>query len=147
MKCYNLQYMRGRTPEALEVRPGLSEEERHALRAAALERIETIDGIDYLDGFPLPPDNTDINDPKPYTLAITYLSKEPWQEILEGHSTITNADVRKAHIDCLAQGLPPIYATSREIFAHPELFGIQDRQPTLFQRIRNQLGKLGAQNS
>ena len=92
------------SPERLE----FSDEDRAYLEA--FSRIETgEDGIDYLDGFPLPPDNHELWSTKPIRSTITELWRDgkhfAYRQSEDSFiPQTTNADVRERNIRTIAKG-------------------------------------------
>lgn len=118
--------MFGRSKESLDYTVRPTDEGREILAQQALERIETIDGIDYLDGHKLPPDNEEIfGDARPRTIHITHLyhrvnerGKDEYQAIEKTHiyePTFTNKDARAANIRFIASGGSPLFVLWEDV--------------------------------
>jgi hypothetical protein len=104
-----------RSPEAaIEPIVELSTEESQRLIDEALSRVETVEGVDYLDGYTLPPDNYGLWEPRTLRLE-TYEPKEEEGKITYClrstvfESTMTNAFARKINVLSISRGLSPLF--------------------------------------
>lgn len=132
-------------PEALTEPPRLTDGDILMLTSAAEQRIETgEDGIDYLDGYSLPPSNCEVWEPRMIKGTITTVL---WkgdkltgftQEEFERPSTITNRTVRQSNIRMIAQGKSPLYIKWEEVAYPPDAY----RRPSISERIKEWKGKL-----
>ncbi|HTE21735.1 MAG TPA: hypothetical protein VK674_01695 [Candidatus Limnocylindria bacterium] len=115
----------------------------------ALERIEIVDGVERLDGWPLPAANDAVFDP--HTIRLTthmletrqkleaeggmpdeyssFLVPETgsewvaWDEVSTFESTLTNNEAREANIRTIASGAFPLYIRWEDIpLRHPQSF-------------------------
>jgi hypothetical protein len=126
-------------PEYIEPSP----EEKERLFQEALSRIETVEGVDYLDGYTLPPDNKEVWDPKTLHYTITHTYEDPkgklWlaQEEHITQSTLTNKWIRDANIRSIAQGLKPMFIKWEDVII-PE----KERHTTRLQKLRRTLANL-----
>lgn len=135
-----------RTAEAIEFE--LPPEREQELVKAALERVEAVDGADFLDGYKLPPGNEEIfGGPRTYRIPVTYMyhrenpdGQEEWAAKQETHmveQTLTNRDAREANTRCIA-----LYG--RPLFIGWEDVGLQEavRHETIWAKFRNSVSKL-----
>jgi hypothetical protein len=91
-----------------------TEEGLELLMQQAQVRIETIDGVDHLDGWPLPPDNETIHGPEAVPMRFMILGMKDGKGTVEtvdtvGTSTITNSFIREQNMRCIVQGIEPIF--------------------------------------
>ena len=108
--------------EALQA-PPTTPEELATLVEGASARIKTQDGVDYLDGYVLPPNDDGLWRREPITVTVTDMGKlrpellrsDPTAacaEVISIHvvqPTITNRQIRDYSIRRIAQGGPPMF--------------------------------------
>ncbi len=139
-----------RQPAPEAIAPELSTERQQELVEAAVGRIETVDGTDFLDGYRLPPDDEGIfGGPKTYLIHVTHMyhrvnprGQEEWAATEETHpaeSTLTNAHARAANIGCIASGRTPLFILWEDLRLEEAM-----RHETLWNRFRKSAGQLVA---
>lgn len=107
--------MFGRGKEYLDYTVEPTDEGRELLAQQALERIETIDGVDYLDGYKLPPDDAVLWDMQIRRGSITDLTDEPHIKDYEYQFPATNRTIRESNIRNIASGHLPLYRKLSEV--------------------------------
>lgn len=140
---------RGRAEVVPEYVPP-SQEERAMLIDAAQARIEVRDGVDYLDGFKLPPDNEEIWNPQTFRVQSSHIVEVDGklfvsEETLEHHSRVTNSYIREINISTIATSGDPLFKTWEEVM--PEIKRIRAEQKAkrdekYAKSWRGRLGKL-----
>ena len=133
------------SPERLE----FSEDDRAYLEACS--RIDTDeDGVDYLDGFPLPPNNDELWSTKPLRMIITEL----WQDngrpaYRQREDSIvpqtTNAEVRESNIQSIAKGFGLIQMSDGE----STFIGLSEIEPkpTFMEKFKAFIGSIAVKLS
>lgn len=106
--------MFGRNREILDCTVRPTKEGQDLLAEQALDRIEVVDGIDYLDGYKVPPNDEEIFDPKTMTAHCMYWTEHEGEfyfrtEIHEFESKLTNRWIRERNIHAIAQGIKPLF--------------------------------------
>lgn len=135
--------MLGRNREILDYTVRPTEEGADLLAQQALARIESIDGIDYLDGFKLPPDDDELFNPQTIAAHVTYYTERDGeiyvsQEKHAYESTLTNRWIRERNIHCIAQGMRPLFKKWEDVVAD---FGKTEATRSIWPRRLAQLGK------
>lgn len=89
----------------------------------AVERIELVDGVEQLDGWPLPPDDEGVWQPRTLmgnitTYYVDSVTNQPTarQDVHIFESTLTNREVRRVNIRTLAQGQLPLFITWEQYY-------------------------------
>lgn len=131
---------RGHGTEVL-ARPQRSLEEEAQMVETAYGRIEEIDGVDYLDGYELPPDNDEIWNPKTFNVSVYHTYESPRGEIFvtkEDHrfeSDLVNRKIRQANIEFIATEGHPLFGTAEQrdkmvhaLYADHETYGDKARK-------------------
>lgn len=138
---------RNRVEIAQPTMPKYSEAEKEQLYQAALGRIEEVEGVEYLDGYKLPPDNEEVWDPRNIHGVLSEIIVGPDEEIYtrtlehEFKSRLTNSWIRQRNISWISQGNQPMYIRWEDV----ELKGNNERNQTLGARfssiVRNLVNK------
>jgi len=103
----------------------ISPEEKERLLASAMGRIVS---VEFLDGYPLPPDNDEPYEDRMLTIGITHIVSDQrgnidgWTKTVRRPSRITNAEMRASTIDLLSRGRKPLAM-------HEEEMGLRDKTP------------------
>ncbi len=133
--------MFGRNQEFLNYNVYPSDDGKEILAEEALSRIETVGGVDYLDGFKIPADNDEIfGGSKTYRASVEKWhwrtnenGKEEFYATQESHnfdSTFTNQQAREANISGIASGYA-LLCGNAEIKADVVLVHLISRLPTI----------------
>jgi hypothetical protein len=113
-----------RSVEVLEPPRELSFEEREQLYQEALARIEDIDGVDYLDGWKLTPDDEELFEPRRMKIVTYHTYERPddgeifvTRDVHFADSTFTNGQARAGNIRSIATSGKPLFMTWEEVEA------------------------------
>lgn len=109
-----------------ELEQATVEAERQVLYETALARVETVDGVDFLDGFKLPPDDDGVWNPRSIR-GTTIRTRQVWDEevgthidesyveVTEFDSRLTNSYVRRCNIGSISRGGTPVFLKWGEV--------------------------------
>lgn len=131
--------MFGRNQEFLDYNVYPSDEGREILAEEALGRIETVEGIDYLDGYNLPPDNDEVWNPRTIRATIYHTYEHPVtgeiyvrkeEDVIQ--SGLKNNWIRQRNIHAIAQGMKPLFRTWDEV----DLSNLRSPRETLVSRAK-----------
>lgn len=110
-------------------------EGRDLLAEQALARIEVIDGVEHLDGWPLPSSDNEVRNPQRISVHGRKHSFNPRtgkyeveHDIYEYDSTLTNKYIRDFNVRCIAQGQEPLFQTREQVL--PQIQDVLAQQRT-----------------
>lgn len=141
--------LRGHQQEQLQLETNLEQEITYRLASNKEENnpietgedIKTIDAVDYLKGYSLPPDDDRIFDPSEMEITTTYLSNPPHQTVKYiDEFGLTNREVRAINSKAILDGGKPVLITRAE--RDQRIRELYSENLTLGHRFKRAAGKM-----